>query len=82
MRLEDFLNKDNLEIIDYYNNDENDNNNNFDQNIDFTVNNNNNLIISFNLTNTIIKNIKKESIVKLKFELSKEFYFSILNDFK
>ena len=53
-----------------------------EQNIDFSVDNDNNLIISLNLTKNIIKNIKKNSIVKLEFQLSKEFYLSILEDFR
>lgn len=85
MNLEDFSNKDNIECIDYDDIIENivsKKKNNNDQNIDFTVDNNNNLVISLNLTKNIIKNIKKNSIVKLEFQLSKEFYLSILNDFK
>lgn len=85
MNLEDFSNKDNIECIDYDDIIENivsKKKNNNDKNIDFTVDNNNNLVISLNLTKNIIKNIKKNSIVKLEFQLSKEFYLSILNDFK
>ena len=87
MLLEDFSNIDNLELIDYIEKNEiNENNiskdNNNDQSIDFTVDKNNNLVISLNLTRKIIKNINKNSIVKLEFQLSKEFYLSILNDFK
>lgn len=80
MILEDFSNKDNIDFIE----DIDDSDKNFpnDQNIDFTVNNNNNLVISLNLTKNIIKNIKKNSTVKLEFQLSKEFYLSILNDFR
>lgn len=82
MILEDFSNKDNIDfiedIVDIDNYDKNIPNN---ENIDFSVDNNNNLIISFNLTKNIIKNIKKNSTVKLEFQLSKEFYLSILNDF-
>ena len=88
MFLEDFSSKDNLEIIDdtieyidIHKNDNNDNKNQ-EQNIDFSVDKNNNLVISLNLTKNIIKNIKKNSIVKLEFQLSKEFYMSILDDFK
>ena len=85
MNLEDFSNKDNIECIDYDDIIENTvskKKNNNDKNIDFTVDNNNNLVISLNLTKNIIKNIKKNSILKLEFQLSKEFYLSILNDFK
>ena len=86
MILEDFSHKDNIEYIDsdeiidnIISNNKKDKN---EQNIDFTVDNNNNLVISLNLTKNIIKNIKKNSLVKLEFQLSKEFYLSILNDFK
>lgn len=89
MILEDFSNKDNIEYIEYIDSDDNyieniiqRKKNKNDQNIDFTVDKNNNLVISLNLTKNIIKNIKKNSIVKLEFQLSKEFYLSILNDFK
>ena len=86
MILEDFSNKDNIDfiedIIDIDDIDESSKNVPNDQNIDFTVNNNNNLVISLNLTKNIIKNIKKNSTVKLEFQLSKEFYLSILNDFR
>ena len=86
MLLEDFSNIDNLEVIDYieknnYNKYDKSKDNN-EQSIDFTVDKNNNLVISLNLTRSIIKNINKNSIVKLEFQLSKEFYLSILNDFK
>tara|TARA_Y100000590_G_scaffold13879_2_gene16719 strand:- start:646 stop:906 length:261 start_codon:yes stop_codon:yes gene_type:complete len=86
MILEDFSNKDNIDILNYDDiieniiSDEKKDKN--AQNIDFTVDNNNNLVISLNLTKNIIKNIKKNSIVKLEFQLSKEFYLSILNDFE
>ena len=87
MLLEDFSTKDNLEIFDEiieYNNDilNNDIPENKEQNININVNNNNNLVISLNLTKNIIKNIKQNSIVKLEFQISKEFYMSILNNFK
>ena len=87
MLLEDFSNIDNIELIEYIENNEIDENNiskdnNNEQSIDFTVDKNNNLVISLNLTRKIIKNINKNSIVKLEFQLSKEFYLSILNDFK
>lgn len=85
MFLEDFSTKDNLEIFDdtiEYNNDKPKKNKKKDQNIDFTVDKNNNLVISLNLTKNIIKNIKKNSTVKLEFQLSKEFYMSIMDDFK
>jgi hypothetical protein len=83
MILEDFSNKDSIEVIE--NEDIDDiflSNKDNDQNIDFTVDNNNNLVISLNLTKNIIGNIKKNSVVKLEFQLSKEFYLSILDDFK
>jgi len=87
MILEDFSDKDIIEYIENNYNIENEqkesnelNKNN--QNINFTVDNNNNLVISLNLTKNIIKNIKKNSIVKLEFQLSKEFYLSILEDFR
>jgi hypothetical protein len=86
MILEDFSNKDNIDYIDSDDIIENiipsNNKNKNEQNIDFTVDNNNNLVISLSLTKNIIKNIKKNSIVKLEFQLSKEFYLSIFNDFK
>ena len=86
MILEDFSNKDNIECIDSNDIIENlllsNKKDKKEQNIDFSVDNNNNLVISLNLTKNIIKNIKKNSIVKLEFQLSKEFYLSILNDFK
>ena len=50
--------------------------------IDFSIDKNNNLVISFNLTKELIKNIKENSLVKMEFLLSKEFYLSILEDFK
>lgn len=85
MLLEDFSEQDKLEIIDdiiEYNYEKSKKSKNEDQNIDFTVDKNNNLVISLNLTKNIIKNIKKNSIVKLEFQLSKEFYMSIMDDFK
>lgn len=87
MILEDFSDKDIIEYIENNYNIENDHNesnelNKNNQNINFTVDNNNNLVISLNLTKNVIKNIKKNSIVKLEFQLSKEFYLSILEDFK
>jgi hypothetical protein len=85
MKLEDFSNKDIVEYTEDKCNIEDDiieEDNNNEQNIDFTVNNNNNLVISLNLTKNVIKNIKKNSTVKLEFQLSKEFYLSILDDFK
>ena len=85
MKLEDFSNKDIVEYIEDKCNIEDsiiEEDNNNEQNIDFTVNNSNNLVISLNLTKNVIKNIKKNSTVKLEFQLSKEFYLSILDDFK
>lgn len=86
MLLEDFSKQDNLEIFDdtiEYNYEKTKKSKkNEEQNIDFTVDKNNNLVISLNLTKNIIKNIKKNSIVKLEFQLSKEFYMSIMDDFK
>tara|TARA_Y100000592_G_C5269896_1_gene221314 strand:- start:36 stop:296 length:261 start_codon:yes stop_codon:yes gene_type:complete len=86
MILEDFSNKDIIDILDSEDIIENIitdiKKEKPKENIDFTVDNNNNLVISLNLTKNIIKNIKKNSLVKLEFQLSKEFYLSILNDFK
>ena len=86
MILEDFSSKDKIETLDNINT-EIDETNLFDdnkdkQNIDFSVDLNNNLVISLNLTKKVIKSIKKNSSVKLEFQLSKEFYLSILEDFK
>ena len=87
MNLEDFSNKDNIEII--YNHCNLECINEYENkpienkhNIDFLVNGNNNLVISLNLTKNIINNIKQNSSVKLEFLLSKHFYLSILDEFK
>lgn len=66
---------------DYINNDYNEQNN-VKNIINFTFDNLNNLIISFNLSKKIVKNIRKNTNIQLDFKLSKELYLSILEGFK
>ena len=76
MILEDFSNKDSIEVIE--NEDIDDiflSNKDNDQNIDFTVDNNNNLVISLNLTKNIIGNIKKKFSCKIRISIIKGVLF-------
>lgn len=84
MLLENYSDIDIIEsefIDDYINNDYNETDD-VKNIINFTFDNSNNLIISFNLSKKIVKNIRKNTNIQLDFKLSKELYLSILEGFK
>jgi hypothetical protein len=87
--LDDYSNTDNIDLIEYIDTDEEDDNSKKipkdKSSVNLQVGKNNTVIVSININDdvlNILNNTKYKDNLKIEFELSKEFYMSLIDNFK